>query len=596
MSTKVAELVKVLAQEGEAGWVSNLWSTYNTQRYKKMDEWKEVRDYLFATDTTTTSNSGLPWQNTTTVPKLCQIRDNLHSNYLSALFPNDNWLAWEGHTVEDAGLKKARIIQEYMANKCRESHFRTTISKLLYDYIDYGNAFSMTEFVAEYKEDINGNKVPVYIGPRLVRISPMDIVFNPLAEDFSRTHKIIRSVKTLGEIKKLHQTNPEEFAWEKFLEKRQVICTNMIGQSVDDFRKACGYQADGFGDMYTYFQGDLVEVLEFYGDYHNPQTGVLETNKVITIADRNVVIRNTDIPNWFDSAPIFHVGWRYRQDNLWAMGPLDNLVGMQYRLDHLENLKADAMDLVVHPPLAVIGEVEEFSWGPGVEIAIDEGGSIQALTRDISSILAANSEITNLENKMELFAGAPREAMGMRTPGEKTAFEVGQLSNAASRIFQEKTTNFEIELLEPSLNSMLESSARNMDEKDVIRVLDDDLGAKLFTTITKEDITASGVLRPIGARHFGQQANDIQTLLGFVNSPLNQFLAPHIDGKAVYKMVEDISNMASYKIFKDFAQVYEQKELASVTNAAQEQFQTEVTGPTLGSSSLAASRASGAPQ
>jgi hypothetical protein len=27
------------------------------------------------------------------------------------------------------------------------------------------------------------------------------------------------------------------------------------------------------------------------------------------------------------------------------MGPLDNLVGLQYRIDHLENAKADALDL-----------------------------------------------------------------------------------------------------------------------------------------------------------------------------------------------------------------------------------------------------------
>ena len=27
---------------------------------------------------------------------LTQIRDNLHANYLDALFPNDDWMKWEG--------------------------------------------------------------------------------------------------------------------------------------------------------------------------------------------------------------------------------------------------------------------------------------------------------------------------------------------------------------------------------------------------------------------------------------------------------------------------------------------------------------------
>jgi len=593
MSTKVVELTQVFSQDGEAAWVSSMWDTYNMQRSKKMDEWLEVRNYVFATDTSTTSNAVLPWKNSTTTPKLCQIRDNLHSNYFSALFPNDNWLSWEGYSLKDATKKKAKYIEEYMGNKCRESHFRTTVSKLLYDYIDYGNSFSTVEFVSEYKTGPTGEQVPTYIGPRLIRISPMDIVFNPMAEDFQRTPKIVRSVKTLGEIKKMAQTNPDEYDWQKFLDKRDVIRTNMVGLGIDDFRKSCGYQADGFGDMFSYFTGDLVEILEFYGDFHDPLTGELSTNKIVTIADRNTTVRNKDIPNWFNTAPIFHAGWRYRQDNLWAMGPLDNLVGMQYRIDHLENLKADAMDLIVHPPLAVVGEVEEFVWGPGVEIAVDEGGSITPLSNNMSGVTTANSEISLLESKMELYAGAPRDAMGIRTPGEKTMFEVQQLATAAGRIFQEKTTNFEVEQLEPSLNAMLEVSVRNMDTSDIIRVLDDDLGVKLFTTITKEDITASGVLRPIGARHFAQQSQDIQNFMGFINSPLAEIIKPHVDGKAVAKMVEDISNMAAYGIFKDFAQVDEQQQLAEKTNQAQEEFQVNASRSTLGSSNLSPQ---GAPQ
>ena len=46
-------------------------------------------------------------------------------------------------------------------------------------------------------------------------------------------------------------------------------------------------------------------------------------------------------------------GWRPRPDNLYAMGPLDNLVGMQYRIDHLENLKSDVFDQIAYPILKI---------------------------------------------------------------------------------------------------------------------------------------------------------------------------------------------------------------------------------------------------
>ena len=43
--------------------VSYLWDTWHQQRLEKIKQWSELRNYIFATDTTTTSNSLLPWKN-----------------------------------------------------------------------------------------------------------------------------------------------------------------------------------------------------------------------------------------------------------------------------------------------------------------------------------------------------------------------------------------------------------------------------------------------------------------------------------------------------------------------------------------------------
>src|ERR1044072_5278417 len=144
----IGALTAQFGQTSAASYISQLWLTWNSQRRPKIDEWKEVRNYIFATDTSTTTNRSLPWKNSTTIPKLCQIRDNLHSNYISALFPNDDWLRWEAYTQNDATKNKRLAIEAYMSNKCRVSHFRTEMSKLLYDYIDYGNCFATVDFEA----------------------------------------------------------------------------------------------------------------------------------------------------------------------------------------------------------------------------------------------------------------------------------------------------------------------------------------------------------------------------------------------------------------------------------------------------------------
>lgn len=582
MSDKVAELASVLQQDDASKWVAQLWDKFNNQRSEYIEECLELRNYVFATDTTKTTVGKLPWKNSTTTPKLCQIRDNLHSNYLSSLFPNDNWLVWKGYGKDDSTKVKAQAIESYMSNKCRESHFRTEVSKLLYDYIDYGNAFATVDFEASYKDAADGSRVANYIGPRIKRVSPLDVVFNPLADSFLNTFKIVRSVKTVGEIKKLASTYPEQGFWQPVVDKREALQRNLAGYSIEDYRKAEGYSIDGFGNLHEYYQSDYVEILEFYGDYHNQTTGELKTNRIVTVVDRAVAVRDVDMPNWFGHAPIYHVGWRFRPDNLWAMGPLANLVGMQYRIDHLENLKADAMDLVVHPPLAIIGEVECDEWAPGSQFFLDEGASIQEISKSLNGIIGANQEIQLLEDKMELYAGAPREAMGIRTPGEKTALEVQTLSNAAGRIFQEKISTFEIELLEMALNAMLEVAVRNFDGSDVIRVLDDDIGVEIFMTITREDITASGKLRPIGARHFAKQSQDLQNVIGIFNSPIAQIIAPHTSAINLTKFVEDVTGLSAYNIFRPNVAIAEQKETQGLINQGQEDLTMEQSVPVQG--------------
>ncbi len=579
MATKPLEITSAFGRDNEAKYIANTWHTYNTQRFEKIKLWKELRNYIFATDTTTTTNKSLPWKNSTTLPKLCQIRDNLHSNYLSALFPNDEWLRWEGYSKKDGSKKKAKAIESYMANKTREGHFRTEMSKLLYDYIDYGNAFATVDFESSYTTNDMNDRVVQFIGPRIRRISPLDIVFNPLAQTFKESFKIVRYVKPMGELMRMAKDEPDNMYLQEALAKRSKMMKHGNAYGLDDLDKSEGFQVDGFGNYSEYLQSDYFEILEFHGDIHNQTDGSLQRGRVISIIDRMFVIRNEAIKSWNGSAPIYHVGWRTRPDNLWAMGPLENLVGMQYRIDHLENLKADAMDLAVLPPLVIKGEVEQFTYQPGEEIHIDENGDVTELARNVQWVITAENSIDKIEMRMEQYAGAPREAMGIRSAGEKTAFEVQQLQNAAGRIFQEKITTYEIELLEPVLNGMLEVGRRNLDRTDIIRVMDDDLGVQQFMEITKDDITASGNLRPIGARHFAAQAQMVQNLTSLANTPIWNQISAHISSIQLAKTVEDLLNVGRYELIRPNVAVFEQQETQRLAGQATEDLMVEQSMP-----------------
>jgi hypothetical protein len=567
-SDKIVELRGLTQPDNPSAWITNLWNKYDNQRAGKVAEWVEVDKYLFATDTTTTSNSKLPWTHKTTTPKLTQIRDNLHSNYLSSLFPNDKWLTWVAFSKDAAKKEKAKTITGYMENKTREGGFRTTVSRLLYDYIDRGVCFAMPSFETRYKET-DKERVSDFIGPKAVRISPNDIVFNPLAADFSNTHKIVRSYVTVGEIRKMIHTHPDQAYWEDVLARREALKGCTESYTSNQWEKAVQYQVDGFGSIQEYYGSDVVELLEFYGDYHDALTGELQVNRMITIADRSIVARNVEIGTYSGRDNIRMSGWRFRPDNLWAMGPLDNLVGMQYMIDHYINMVSNALDLKVMPPKKVIGDVEEFTWEPNSVIHIDDNGDVQEMAQQFGDVYAVLQYVEALEGRMELYAGAPREAMGIRTPGEKTAFEVQSLENAAGRIFQEKITQFEI-FMEQLLNDMLEEAHRNFPISDVIRVIDTDLGVQQFKEITKEDITSNGILRPVGARHFAQKAQELQNLVGVFNSPLAQILAPHTSGLGLTEFINDVVDLRGYEIFRANVAIEEQQETQALASQAQE--------------------------
>ena len=580
MVDKVMELKGVLRDEHQlATSVATQYDKFNNLRQEQIDNWKEIRNYLFATDTRSTSNSKYPWKNSTTIPKLTSIRDNLHANYMAALFPNDNWLRWEAYDNESATETKRVSIQTYMENKAREGGLREVMSKLLYDFIDTGNVFGGVEFVPEYKTDPeSGEKIPGYIGPRATRISPYDIVFNPTSTTFENSPKIIRSIKTLGELISDAQNKPEAQYSQDIVEEIRRERRNLTTLSVIDQEKAEGYMIDGFGSLSEYYASGYVEILEFEGDIYDPDTGDHLTDHIVTVVDRRWVVRSIPNPSWFGKASKAHTGWRERPDNLYAMGPLENLIGLQYRIDHLENLKADAMDLAVHSPLVLQGDIEDFTYAPFTKIRIPEDGSITRLPPDTAAF-QVNNEIGYLMSIMEEMAGAPKEAMGIRTPGEKTKFEVQQLQNAAGRIFFSKTFKFEL-FLEKILNMMLETSKRHMEASDVIRTMDDDLGVQSFQSITKEDITAKGKLRPVGARNHAARAQLMQNLTTISNTPIWQQIAPHVSAKNLAVQVEALLDLDKLDIVQPNVAVFEQAETQSLINTAQEQL--EVTDATPG--------------
>jgi hypothetical protein len=161
---------------------------------------------------------------------------------------------------------------------------------------------------------------------------------------------------------------------------------------------------------------------------------------------------------------------------------------------------------------------------------------------------------------MEEFAGSPKQSRGFRTPGEKTLGEVSQLESNANRLFLDKAVKYEKEIIEPCLNGMLESGRRNFQGSEAVQVFDSTQGAFLMLTITDKDLEADGIIKPIGARHFGQRNQQLTNLMQLSQTNLWTVISPHIAGLEAASFVNDLLQLNRYGLISQDAQIYEAAE------------------------------------
>ncbi len=585
MRRSVINLVDLVNPDRLALSLGIKYDLWKRARKTKEDQVKEVRDYVFATDTSTTANQTLPWKNKTTRPKLCQIRDNLESNYMAAMLSNDDYFIWMPEDAQSADMDKARAIRTYMKSKLRESGFNKTLQQWVLDYIDTGNVFGDTSYEVSVMTNNAGEVVQQYVGPKAHRISYYDIVFDITATDFKSTPKIRRELFTMGDLVKASKGTDKiwssKLAQEKIARIRDTR-REISGLRESDIKKSDGLVADGFSSISQYYNSGVVEVMTFEGDLYDTTTNELWENRKIVVLDRSYIVYNEPFDNWFGQSTVHHCGWRIRPDNLMAMGPLDNLVGLQYRIDHLENVHADVFDLIAYPVFKIKGYVENFNYGPLARIVCDADADVEMMRPDTTA-MNAQLQIQELEMQMEEMAGAPKTAVGIRTPGEKTKFEVQVLDNAASRVFLNKIKYFEENFLEPILNDMLEQARRNIDSVELVRIVDDDIGVTKFLEITKEDLQAKGRLVPMGSRYFQAQAQLIQNLTNLAGTGLFQdpSIRVHFSGLEIAKLIQDNLGLGSYKIVEPNIQLIEQAESQKLAQSANDQVMAEGMTPTM---------------
>lgn len=590
----VQDIIDMTPEDSLAREIASRWTNWDATQTPHTNRIKEVTEYLFATSTQDTTNSQNPTDHKTNRPKITQIYDTLKALYRQGIIPKEKFFRFQGDDEESVNRAKRRNAEGYLITKHRHNKFGKVIGQLLDDWVREGNCYVGVEHVDERGVDEDGNPLPGYVGPRPFRIAPSDIRYNLLATDWKFTPKIIRSLTSIAELERdvLEKPDISEMA-QRALDKVKQFRTNILsgingshtgtgqnsGPSVEDFNKYAQQQIDGFGSFVSYVESGLVEILTFVGDIYDVTNNQLILNHKIVVVDRRWLVSSEPVNTWSGEAHIYHSTWRDRLNNLYGMGPLENIVGLQFRLNHLENTRADQFDEFTFQDLVIRGDVEiELDDSGRTIYRVAESGDVSVLRPD-TTVLNADIQIQGVELAMEQYAGVPREAAGFRTPGEKTKFEVQELGNAATKLFIDKMLKFEEEIVQPTLSGELEIGRRNLEDRveNIVNV-DDETGLEIFQTITKQDLIVQGRVVPIGASHFAQQARTVQELVGFQNALIqDQDMALHFSSIKLAQMWEDNLGFENKKLMQPYVRVSERQQAARLQQTAVSQLEAEGT-------------------
>lgn len=577
MSTNALSVLRALTPEVMADEIINQWARYKLSRNSWEAEMLELRNYQFATSTRTTEVRLNNFNNSTTIPKLSQIAANLKANYKAHLFTTPDWVQFQAFDQDAASVDSKEIVQAYARTKVERKDYVKVLSKCLDDWLYTGVCFAQQRYVTEKGVDKSGNPIITYQGPVLERIAPQDIAFDVTATSFEAAVKIIRKVYTLGDIARLVADDTQTAFTPELLEnirktKRMVKSSGIIKAPEGIDWRGEALTRDGFGDLLNYVNGDLVEVHEFYGDMYSLETGEFLPNHRIIVADRRIVIESKPIDTANGSSQIYFTTWEERPDNLMGMSPLARLVGMQFKLDKLENMRADIFDRIAHPDVVEIGDVEFYGirGEVGGRYVVDEQGDVRYLRPD-ATILNADFQINNTMQIMEEMAGSPRNASGFRTPGEKTKFEVQHLDQGGNRIFREKTRNFEADFIEPILNDIVMLGRTNIGETDMVSTQGTEFDIQKFLSVNREDLNISGKLRARGSSLFAEKANALQNLITLLNNPnVLGLIQQHTSRVALFRAIEELADLKPFNIFLTNIGVQEDQATAKIANQAQQ--------------------------
>jgi len=511
---------------GITGLVYEMWTRWAEERISKEKVWLQCeKAYLSKFDV----SQGTPkWKSRAFVPASFSAVENIHSQIMSGLFPNERF--FDVYPMEDGYDVRAEAAKELLYQQVYASDFRTNVSQFLKQLIIIGNSAAIVDWSDEYSGEDK-----IFSGSRFKTLDMKYFHVDPFASDPQTANKMRKYWLTYEEAEALDIFDDDAL---KLL--KGAPSNGGISSAQEDANHIATAQAADMTTGVDEKRGGL-EITELWGSFEHD--GERYDNYVCSVAN-GVLLRLQPSPYEHGRDPFIFARFSVVAGEAYGIGALEPALPLQYLINSFTNQKVDELSIIINGMYKFkddgVIDIDNLVSEPGAMFEVADMDNLQGIA-PTSAVSLAYQEIGDLERKFEEATGAIKLVAGGAPDGARTATEVMALTQSGNSRFNEILAQVEASVIRPALRMYLSNAAQFMSEEQSIKILgadEDNEEVAAWTSIHPDDIQGRYDIKPGGSRLVAMREFRLKNLMTYLQTVGQvEALAPRLDWSKINKRI-----------------------------------------------------------
>lgn len=476
------------------------------------------------------------WRHHLTGAKAYEAVETIVGYLMAATFPNRDWFGVEPMAPStDDNLQLARLIKKHITNKLDESGFKSHWAVFLRQLVVTGTSVIAlpwrTETEVGYsheKMELNGDEgssyvqrehtYNVYDAPSVEVLDVFDCYVDPASHDPNKGAFIRKLQRSKDELLTLAKEGTYD------IEPMDIINYRNNNQTGIDTSSSRQNQLQTFEGMQTqaWSPTELVDLVEYWGDVYDDETGECECNMIVTLMGDKVIGYERS-PFWCGK-PFIIGTYSMTGHSPYGFGGIQPVLGLLHQLDIVTNQRLDNLELAINNMWTLksdgVLQPDDVYTEPGRVFQVSDHGDLQPLASQSQSWAVTYQEAGLLEQTVDKSFGTGNYiSSNQQRSGERvTATEVAAVRDAGGNRLSTVHKHIEETALIPFLAKLFSMVHQFTVEPVSVRVAGDGADEYNYWELEPTDFNMPCKLRPVGSDNVIERKAYVQARLEFVQA------------------------------------------------------------------------------